>query len=100
MYNEYKSFVEECIKNRQYLDFTYKDMANCLTDVNPEDYANFENFKYKMSKDNLIRIARVLCIKKPVDENIEKYIDTDNLTEEEIKDLSKIISGIVGDDNA
>lgn len=100
MNNEYKLFVKQCIKNRLYLEFSYQDMSNCLIDVTSSDYENFEKGKYKMSKENLIRIARVLCVKRPTSLDIKDYIDTTGLTDEEIIDLSKAISVIEGDDNA
>jgi len=100
MNNDYKIFIDECIKNRNFLEFSYKDMSNCLINVSCEDYLNFEKCKYKMSKENLIRICRVLCIKKPISFDVSSYIDTSELDEDEIKDLSKIIYEIVGDNNA
>lgn len=99
MNNEYKLFLKECIKNRKYLEFTYKDMSNCLINVSETDYENFEHGEYKMSKDNLIRIFRVLCIKKPTSIAINDYIDTNDLNEDEIKDIARALSVIVGDDN-
>ena len=100
MNNDYKTFLKECIKNRKFLDFSCKDMANCLTNVSADDYANFEAGEYKMSKDNLIKIARVLCIEKPVVKDISDYIDISELTEEEVNDLTKVVAAIVGDENA
>ena len=100
MNNEYQVFLKECIKNRKYLSFSFKDMSNCLVNVSEKDYANFEKGTYQMSKENLIRISRVLCVKRPTDFNINDYIDTGDLNEDEIKDLTKIICELVGDDNA
>ena len=100
MNNEYKSFVNECIKNRTYLQFTYKDMENCLINVSAKEYEDFEKLKYKMTKENLVRIARVLCINKPTIKNISNYIEIEDLSKEELKDITNIISTIVGDDNA
>lgn len=100
MNNDYKIFVKECIKNRNFLEFTYDDMSRCLINVSAEDYANFEKGQYKMTKENLIRIARVLCIEKPSSKDISNYIDTTGLDEDEIKDLASVISVIVGDENA
>ena len=100
MNNEYKEFLIECIKSRRYLEFSYKDMSNCLINVSVDDYIDFEKGKYLMSKENLKRIMRVLCIKRPQEINIEDYINTDDLNEEEINDLSNVLSVIVGDDNA
>lgn len=99
MNEDYKLFLIECIKNRNFLEFTYKDMSNCLINISEDDYASFEKGKYKMSKENLIRIVRVLCIKKPVEKNIDKYINISDLNEDEINDLSNVISSIVGDNN-
>lgn len=100
MENEYKLFVCECIKNRKYLEFDYQDMSNCLIDVSVEDYENFEKGKILLSKENMIRIAKVLCIKKPHKLTINDYIDTSSLSEEEIKDIEKVLLAIEGDDNA
>ena len=92
-------FINECIKNRKYLGFTYKDMSNCLIDVTEKDYEEFENGNYAMSKENVDRLVRVLCIEKPVTIDPKKYLDTSGLTQEEIEDLSHIVSLIVGEDN-
>ena len=100
MNNGYKIFVKQCIKNRKYLEFSYKDMVNCLNKVSEEDYANFEKGQYLMSKDNLIRISRVLCVEKPIFKDIGEYLDTKELSENEIRDLSKVISVLEGEDNA
>ena len=100
MNNEYELFINECKKNRVFLNYSCKDMANCLVNVSEEDYIKFEDYNYKMSKENLIRIARVLCLKKVQIMDVNNYIDTSELEEEEIKDLSKVISAIVGDENA
>lgn len=100
MNSEYKLFVKQCIKNRKYLEFSYEDMANCLINVSPNDYEDFECENYSMSKENLIRIARVLCVKKPSSVDIKDYIDTNGMTEDEVKDLAKALNAIVGDDNA
>lgn len=100
MNNDYKMFVKQCIKNRIYLDFSPKDMENCLIDVSQKQYEDFEKGKYFMSKENIIRLTRVLCIEKPVTQNIDKFIDINGLNDEELTDLSKVLSGIVGDDNA
>ena len=99
MNEDYKLFLIECIKNRKFLEFTYKDMSNCLIEVSEDDYIKFEKGRYKMSKENLIRIVRVLCINKPSTKNIDKYINISELSKEEISDLSNVISSIVGDVN-
>lgn len=96
----YETFVSQCIKNRKILEFSYKDMSNCLINVSESDYINFENGTYLMSKENMIRIARVLCVEKPLFKDISEYIDVNGLSENEIADLSKIISVIEGDENA
>ena len=100
MNNDYKIFINECIKNRKFLSFSYKDMSNCLKDVSQQDYANFEKGLYKMSKENLIRIVRVLCIEKPSSIDFEHGLDLNELDDDEIKDLSKVAEAIVGDENA
>lgn len=100
MNNEYVAFIKECIKNRKFLDFSYQDMSNCLINVSAKDYESFEKGQYKMSKENLIRIARVLCVERPNSIDVSQYIDTSDLSEEEIKDLGKVIFSIVGDENA
>ena len=100
MNNEYVTFIKECIKNRKYLEFSYQDMSNCLIDVSAKDYENFEKGQYKMSKENLIRVARVLCIERPNTIDVSKYIDTNELDEDEVNDLGKVIFSIVGDENA
>lgn len=96
----YELFVNQCIKNRKILEFSYKDMSNCLINVSEQDYANFEKGTYLMSKENMIRIARVLCVEKPLFKDISEYIDVSGLSENEIADLSKVISVLEGDDNA
>lgn len=93
-------FKKECKKNREYLGYSFSDVSVALIDVSEEDYANFEDGNNVLSKENLERLARVLCVKKPYDFNVENYIDTTGLTIEEIDDLSSILFEIVGDDNA
>ena len=100
MKNEYIAFIKECIKNRKFLEFSYQDMANCLIDVSAKEYENFEKGLYKMTKENLIRVARVLCIERPNTLDVSEYIDTSELDDEEINDLGKVIFSIVGDENA
>ena len=95
----YETFVNQCIKNRKILEFSYKDMANCLINVSEEDYINFEKGTYIMSKENMIRISRVLCVEKPLCKDISEYIDVTGLSEKEIEDLAKVIAVIEGDDN-
>lgn len=100
MNNEYVAFIKECIKNRKFLEFSYQDMSNCLINVSAKDYESFEKGQYKMSKENLIRIARVLYVERPNSIDVSKYIDTSDLSEEEVNDLGKVIFSIVGDENA
>ena len=100
MNNDYKLFLKECIKNRVYLEFSYKDMSNCLDNVSEEEYEEFEKGKGMLSLDNLRKIAKVLCIEKPIDKDLNKYIDADGLDEEELNDIAKVVNAIVGDDNA
>lgn len=92
-------FIDECIKNRKFLEYTHKDMSNCLIGVSEKDYADFEDGNYVMSKENLDRIVRVLKVKKPTSFDISDYINVDEYDEDEIKDLSNVISVIVGEDN-
>lgn len=92
-------FIKECKKNRKYLEYTSKDICNCLVDVSEKEYEDFENGQYMMSKDNLDRLTKVLNIKKHTDFNINKYIDVREYDEDEINDLSVVISTIVGEDN-
>ena len=92
-------FIKQCIINRKNLEFSYKDMSNCLIDVSEEDYEQFEKGNYIMDKENIKRIMRVLCVKEYNEIDINDYIDTTGLDEEEIKDLSKIVCEIVGDGN-
>ena len=93
-------FKNECKKNREYLGYSFYDVSVSLVDVSEEEYENFENGKHMLSKENIERLARVLCIKKPITFDVNDYIDTEGLTKEELKDLSDIIFEIVGDDNA
>lgn len=98
MSNSFKQeFINECINNRNYLGFTNKDMANCLINVSEKDYIEFEKGNYSMSKENIERLTRVLCIKKPVKFDINKYLDTSELSEEEKEDLTSIVEMIVGE---
>lgn len=92
-------FIDECIRNRKFLEYTHKDMSNCLIGVSEKDYAAFENGNYVMSKENLDRLVRVLKVSKPIDFDISEYINVDEFDEEEINDLSKVISVIVGEDH-
>ena len=75
-------------------------MSNCLINVNEEQYKEFEKGNYKMNKENIIRLMRVLCVNEYKEIDINDYIDTEGLDEEEIKDLSKIVCEIVGEVDA
>ena len=94
-----QEFLKECQKNREYLEFSAKDMANCLIGVSEEDYLDFESGKKGLSKDNIQRLIRVLCIKSPKQFNLDDYIDTKGMSEEELEDFSMVIKMIVGDEN-
>lgn len=95
-----REMLSKCINNRKYLELTCANMASYLKSVSEEDYVNFEKGEYLMSEENLERISRVLCIDLNDNFNIEDYIDTTGLSEEEINDLKGIVKGIVGDNNA
>lgn len=95
-----KEILNECINNRKYLGLTCANMASYLKNVSEEQYTKFENGEYLMNEENLERIARVLCINLNDNFNIEDYIDTSGLSEEEIEDLASVVKGIVGDNNA
>lgn len=97
---DYRKFLLTCINNRQVLEYSEKEMASYLVNVSEEDYIKFEHGKYLMDDNNLKRIARVLAIENKNLFNLEDYIDTDGLSEEEIEDLSKIIYDIVGEVDA
>ena len=93
-------FKNECKKNREYLGYSFYDVSVSLIDVSEKEYREFEESDYMLSKENLERLSRVLCIKKPYDFNVNNYIDVTGLSNEEIEDLSNIVYGLVGDDNA
>lgn len=92
-------FKNECKKNREYLGYSFYDVCVSLINVSEKEYKDFEETDYMLSKENLERLTRVLCVKKPYDFNVNNYIDTSELNEEEIEDLSNVIYTIVGDDN-
>lgn len=94
-----KEFIDQCKKNRNYLGYSFNDVADCLIGVSEEDYMNFEENKYTMSKDNIKRLIRVLCINKPEEIKASDYIDISGLDENEVKDLSDIVEFIVGENN-
>lgn len=97
---EYKQFLLTCINNRKMLEYSEKEMASYLVNVSEEDYIKFEHGKYLMDDNNIKRLVRILAIEKKGLFNLEDYIDTDGLSEEEIDDLSKIICDIVGEVDA
>ena len=98
MNNVKKEFIKECLNNRNYLEFTYKDMANCLVGVSEKEYKEFEAGNYNMSIENARRLVKVLCIKKPMATEIEKYLDFSNseLSKSDIDDIKNIAIEIVG----
>ena len=98
--NGYNKFLSICIANRNSLEISEKEMASYLEGVSENEYISFEKGEYKMNESNLNRIARVLCVKNTELFNLSDYIDTEGLSEEEIDDLSLIVSEIVGGDNA
>ena len=93
-------FIKQCKKNREILEFSYKDMSNCLIDISEEEYKLFEQGKFSMSRENLVRLARVLCIEENRMFDLSDYIDTDGLDEEQINDLKNIIEKLVGEVDA
>lgn len=92
-----EKFIKQCIINRKNLEFSFKDMSNCLINVSEEEYKEFEKGNYEMSKENLNRLIRVLCLVKPKKIILDDYIDTEGLSDKEKDDLSQIICDIVGD---
>ena len=65
-----------------------------------ESIKEFEKGKGMLSLENLRKIAKVLCIEKPTDKDLSKYIDINGLDVEELNDIAKVVNAIVGDDNA
>lgn len=100
MMNNYKKFLINCINNRLTLEYSEREMAGYLDNVSEKDYIDFEAGKYSMSDNNLKKIIRILAVNSIELFDVNDYIDTDGLSEEEIDDLSKVISTIVGDDDA
>jgi len=94
------SFLKQCKKNREILDFSYQDISNVLIGVSATEYKNFEDGKILVSRENLERIARVLGIEEFNKFNLDDYIDTDGLSEEEIVDLKDIVEKLVGEVDA
>ena len=93
-------FINQCKKNRKILEFSYKDMSNCLINVSEQEYKLFEDGKCSMSRENLERLVRVLCINESNEFDLNDYIDTDGLDEEQINDLTNIIEKLVGEVDA
>ena len=93
-------FIRQCKKNREFLEFSYKDMSNCLINVNEDEYKLFEEGKFSISKENLMRIVRVLCIEESNKFDLSDYIDVNGIDEEQINDLSNIIEELVGEVDA
>lgn len=94
-----KLFINQCIKNREFMEFTYKDMSNCLINVSEKDYEDFELGNYEMSNENLDRLVRVLHISKIKNYDMSDYLNPDEYDEEELRDLSNVILSIVGEEN-
>ena len=94
-----KEFIDECVKNREFLGYSYNDVASSLINVSEEEYINFEEGNFSLSSENIKRLMRLLCVKKPSSIDVNKYIDTSGLNEVEIEDLSKMVSIIVGEEN-
>ena len=90
-------FIEQCKKNREILEYTFSDMSSCLIGVSEKEYKLFEQGKYSMSKENLERLVRVLCVKNINEFYLEDYVDTTGLREEEINDLKGIVEKLVGE---
>lgn len=92
-------FISICIKNRKYLGFSFKDISNCLIDVSEEEYKQFEDGKYNLNRENIIRLMRVLCIKEKelVDLDSLLQLDDNELNEEEKEDIKGIASDILGE---
>ena len=94
------SFVRQCKKNREILEYTYKDISNVLVDVSEGEYKAFEEGKTLLNKDNLERLVKILCIEEYNKFDLNDYIDLSDLEEEEINDLSEIVEKLVGEVDA
>ena len=92
-----KEFIKQCKKNRLALDYTYDDVSDSLIGVSEKEYIEFEEGRGTLSEENLDRLCRILCLKSPKKFNLDDYIDTDGLNEEELDDLKKVVEVIVGD---
>ena len=94
-------FLKQCKKNREILDLTYQDISNALIDMSAKEYEAFEKGKSTIiSKENIKRLYRILCIEEVNTFNLSDYIDTEGLTKEEIVDLAKIAEKLVGEVDA
>lgn len=97
---DYEKFLLTCINNRNVLEYSEKEMSSYLDNVSEKDYVSFEQGKYLMSKNNLIKIVRILAIKASEIFSLKDYIDTEGLSDEEVDDLTSVISKMVGEENA
>ncbi len=95
-----KEFIKQCKNNREILELSYADVSACLVDMDEKEYEKFENNGGYISEENIDRLIRLLCIEKINSFNLEEYIDTEGLDEDQIKDLSKIVEEIVGEFDA
>lgn len=95
-----EEFLKVCIKNRLFLKLSVEELASYLSGVSSKEYEAFEEGNYDMSKENIERICRILCVKKPIKFNLEDHIDINSVNDEELEDISKIVEAIVGDENA
>ena len=94
-----EEFINECIKNREYLGYSYADMANCLINMSEENYRDFELGKLNISKDNVARLIKVLCIEKPKPNGSNLVFDVDVSNEEknDLLDIALMIEGALHD---
>ena len=90
-------FIKQCKKNREILEFSFLDVSSCLIDVSENEYRLFEQGKLSISKENLGRLVRILCIKQQNQFYLEDYVDTSGLSEEEISDLKTVVEELVGE---
>ena len=97
---DYEKFLLTCINNRNVLEYSEKEMSSYLDGVSEKDYVDFERGKYLMSKNNLMKIVRILAIKASEIFSLKDYIDTEGLSDEDVADLTIVVSKIVGEENA
>lgn len=95
-----EEFLKVCINNRIFLNLSVEEMASYLRNVSSKQYEAFEEGDYDMSRENIERICRILCVKKPLNFKLEDHIDIDSVDEDDLEDISKIVEAIVGDENA